>query len=156
MRNMRGALAAAMAGAFLVAGCGGDDVAESDEGSAVGASSAAELLSDYYEAMEHNDLQVMFSLLDPEIRSGISRADWSGCMSERLSDISGIDLEYEHGDTYEESGGTFAEGVVVLSKDGQEVEQPLVVEVVQRDGRWFAVRSVSSTQPDCIEVVRNS
>lgn len=99
----------------------------------------------YFEAADARDLRAMFALISPDIREGFTLAGFTECVSEQLD--SGVDVAFEHSDTYIEGGSTFVEAVITLSEQGEgavpsddseSVAFPVVIEVVEIDGLWWA------------------
>lgn len=115
-------------------------------------SSPEAVVAAYYEALSSGDLDVAFALLSPERREGVTEAEWSACVVDRIeTDPPGSVYRYEHGSTSTEQGFTFADGGVVVEANGV-VSADRFVRWAMTDigGEWYAVAMVVDPDPDCL------
>jgi hypothetical protein len=115
-----------------------------------GANSTADAVSEYYDAIVANDLSRMWAILDPEMKTGVSRSAWETCIAAQF-EIQVDSMDYEENDVYTEDGAVFSTGSGTVRAGGQETSLPVTFEVVERTGGWFAVQPVTdSDRESCI------
>jgi hypothetical protein len=116
-----------------------------------GAESSEDAVSEWYEGIAERNLSRMWSMLDPELKVGVSRPAWETCITEQLNDTVTIDsISYDENETYTEGDSTFSTGTGTLTSGDLSDTSAITFQVVEREGGWFAVGPAASTNDSCL------
>ncbi len=123
-------------------------------GGGSGAKTPQEVVMRFFEAMENKDAAALIALFDPvaleELREGVSIDLFVEMMGESLfdyesMDFSGIEVDVEFQDDATATV-TVVEGTVTITdfegytttEDVREADEPAIINVIKRDGYWYA------------------
>ena len=99
-----------------------------------GADSSEDAVSERYNGIAASDLSRMWSIIDPEPKTGVTRSAWDTCIAAQFPDASVESIDYDETETYTADGSVFSTGSATLEADGEKLTQPITFEVVEREG----------------------
>lgn len=118
-----------------------------------GADSAEDAVSEWFDGIEAKDLARMWSILDPELKIGASRSTWDACIAVQFDGLpADAVIDYDESEVYTEDGSVYSTGTGTVSAAGESYADPVTFEVVEREGGWFVIGTLTPNNPvGCIE-----
>ena len=108
-----------------------------------GTDNSEDAVSEWYNGIADSDLSRMWSIIDPDLKTGVSRSAWDACIAAQFPEVSIEFLGYEEADVYTEDGSVFSTGKGTVESLGAKFSQPITFEVVEREGGWFVMGPVA-------------
>ena len=118
-----------------------------------GADSSEAAVSEWYDAIADSDLSRMWAIIDPQLKSGVSRSVWDACIAAQFEGPSIDSIDYDEVEAYTEDGSVFSTGSGTIEAGGEKETYPITFEVVERKGGWFTVGTVNPNNDEsCFEI----